>query len=126
MAGTSHVVDIYLTGVSPSLVVANYEDTVQWSCPKGPSNSVDVGFATGATITFTGSNPFGSGFSGTVDIANSGTSSKYTISDEAKNGAYSYNVVTKDAGQSQETYTASIQVTNERVVSGGVIGDPEG
>ncbi len=78
MAGTSHVVDIYLTEVSPSFVATNPQDTVQWSCSSGSS--------TGASITFTASNPFGSGFSGTVDITNNGTSSKYTISDEAKNG----------------------------------------
>jgi hypothetical protein len=119
MAGTNHVVDIYLTGVSPSLVVANPQDTVQWSCPSGPSDAVDIGFATGASITFTGSTPFGSGFGGSVDITNNGTSAKYTIGNEAKSGTYSYRVLTKDEGQSQEMYTASIQVTDDMIVDDG-------
>ncbi len=119
MAGTNHVVDIYLTGVSPSLVAANPRDTVQWSCPSGPSGSVDVGFATGASITFTGSNPFSSGVDGAIDVANNGTSSQYTIADAAKSGTYSYSVVTKYEGESHETYTASIQVTDDTIVDTG-------
>jgi hypothetical protein len=126
MAGTKHVVDIYLTGVSPSLVAANPEDTVQWSCPSGPSGSVDVGFASGASITFSGSNPFASGVDGAISITNNGTSSTYTISNKAK-GTYSYSVVTKYEGESHETYSASIQVTDDMIVStgdGGVIEVP--
>ena len=117
MAGTKHVVDIYLTGVSPSLVAANPQDTVQWSCPSGPSGSVDVGFATGADITFT-SSPFGSAVDGTISISNNGTSSTYTISNKAK-GTYSYKVVTLYEGASHETYSASIQVTDDMIVSTG-------
>jgi hypothetical protein len=126
MAGTKHVVDIYLTGVSPSLVAANPQDTVQWSCPSGPSGSVDVGFATGANITFTGSNPFASGVDGTISITNNGTSSTYAISNKAK-GTYTYKAVTLYEGASHETYTASIQVTDDTIIDtgdGGVIEVP--
>jgi len=116
--GTNHVVDIYLTGVSPSIVAANPEDTVQFSCPSGPSNSVDVGFATGATITFTGNWPFG-GSASTINITNNGTSSKYSIGSTTKSGSYGYSAVAKLDGESHETFTGSIQVTTDMIVNDG-------
>ncbi len=124
--GTKHTVDIYLTGVSSSVVAANPEDTVQWSCPSGPSDSVDIGFASGASITFTSSNPFTSSVEGGIDITNNGTSSTYTISSGAQ-GTYSYSVVTKYEGATYETYSASIQVTDDMIMStgdGGVVEIP--
>lgn len=116
---TNHVVSIILTGVSPGVLAANPNDTVQWKCPSGNPNDLNLGYATGASITFTGSTPFTSGPDGTINITNSASSSTYTIRSNAKSATYSYKVVAKLEGQAHGSFTASIQVTDAAIISDG-------
>ena len=99
MSGTKYTIAITEIGVdNPTYVQA--QDTVVWQCDSSINS---------AAITFTGSEPFTKSLGGTVTLGSNGTSSTYTVTNDAKTGKYPYNVVVK-MGNAQTTYSCDIQV----------------